>query len=157
MKGTELEELLLRMQNVSRHLVGLTASTLAAFGEHVTLAEYRVLVLLASQRATTPSGLADALNITRPAVAQILGRLESALLVRRRQDRYDRRRFRLVLTSRGARIVEIVLSERARKLRPMLASLTPREQRGLLRALERLDDTFENDREPSLVSDVAPR
>ena len=141
--SSELEGLLRRMQSVSRNLVGLTASALARFADGVTLAEYRVLVLLETGLAQTPSELADGLDITRPGVAQILRRLEAAKLVRRRQSRNDRRSFRLSATARGARIVDRVLAERERKFRPLLAELSVREQRDLLRALERLDRAFE--------------
>lgn len=120
----------------------MTASALAHLKAEGTvrasLSEYRPLVLLASAGPRRPSELAEELEVTRAAIAQILGRLVSARLVSRRTDRADRRSSVLTLTSKGARVVQAVLAERERRLRPALAALGTDDRRALGAALARL-------------------
>jgi DNA-binding MarR family transcriptional regulator len=119
----------------------MTASALvrleADAGIRVTLPEYRVLVLL-TNGPRRPSELADDLEVTRAAIAQILRRLDATKMISRRTDRDDRRSAKISLTANGDRIVTTVLAERERRLRPALRELGARDRHALGTALERL-------------------
>jgi DNA-binding MarR family transcriptional regulator len=105
----------------------------------VSLPEYRILVLIEIGAVTAPSALADELRVSRPAVAQIVGRLARKGLVRRRTAGTERRRALLSVTPRGRAVVEAVVRERAQLLRPALGELSARERSQLLRSLTRLE------------------
>jgi DNA-binding MarR family transcriptional regulator len=136
----EPDPLLDAVQGVARRLVALTASALlqSPGTGSVTLPEYRVLVLIALGRVTAPSDLATELDVSRAAVAQILGRLSSKRLIRRGAHGEDRRRSVLSVTPKGRQVVQAVVRERGRRLRPALAQLSTTERSELLRALDRL-------------------
>src|SRR5205807_1396846 len=92
----EPDPLLDAVQAIARKLVAITTSALLHIdrprGRPVTLPEYRVLVLISRGEVTFPSDLASELQVTRPAVAQILSRLDSKGLIKRRAGDDDRRR-----------------------------------------------------------------
>jgi DNA-binding MarR family transcriptional regulator len=112
-------------------------------GMTVTLPEYRALVLLTEHGELAPFELADALEVTRPAVTRIIRRLSHRRLIKRRRDSDDRRQARLQLSQRGRSIVEAVTRERARRLRPAIRDLSDWEQGTLLDVLWRIHRSLE--------------
>jgi DNA-binding MarR family transcriptional regulator len=140
----ETDPLLEVVQKTARRLVALTASALLHVDSPVavSLPGHRVLVLIAIGGITAPSDLADELEVTRPAIAQILRRLEAKKLIVRRAHGEDGRRSVLSVTARGRALVDAVTRERARRLRPALKKLSERERAGLLDGLTRLEQAL---------------
>jgi len=89
-----------------------------------------------------PSDLAEELDVTRPAVAQILGRLEARRLITRKSHGGDGRRSVLSVTARGRALIDAVTRERARRLRPALKGLSEAERAELLNGLTRLEQAL---------------
>lgn len=140
----ETDPLLEAVQKTARGLVALTATALMRVsppGGGVSLPGYRVLLLIVGG-LTAPSDLAEELDVTRPAVAQILGRLEARRLIVRRSHGEDGRRSVLWVTARGRALIDAVTRERAHRLRPALKQLTEGERDELLHGLSRLEQAL---------------
>ncbi|HJT37613.1 MAG TPA: MarR family transcriptional regulator [Actinomycetota bacterium] len=140
----EPDPVLEAVQRTARRLVALTASALLRDGSSagvVSLPGYRILVLI-DGGITAPSDLADELEVTRPAVAQILGRLVLKNLVVRHSHGEDGRRSVLSVTRKGRALIDAVTKERARRLRPALKQLSASERDELLRGLTRLEQAL---------------
>ena len=140
----ETDPLLDVVQKTARRLVALTATALMRVsppGVVVTLPGYRVLVLIEGG-VTAPSDLAAELDVTRPAVAQILRRLEARRLIVRRLHGDDGRRSILSVTARARALIDSVTRERARRLRPALKELREEERDELLHGLTRFEQAL---------------
>jgi DNA-binding MarR family transcriptional regulator len=86
----------------------------------------------------SPTSLYARLMRSSGAVANRLGRLEAAGLVRRVPDPDDGRGLLVELTRTGRRVVDAVAEPHLDNERALLAALTPREQRDLARLLKKL-------------------
>src|ERR1700756_2053322 len=98
----ELDELVDGVLGASRALVAVAARSLATVAEDVTLAQYRVLIELASRGPLRGADLADALAVGRSAGTRMCDRLVRKRLVMRRRKSNDRRVVRVSLTAAGA-------------------------------------------------------
>src|SRR5664279_4377327 len=85
----------------SRVLVAVAARSLADVAEEVTLTQYRTLVVLASRGPQNLAGLAEAVGVAPATATRMCDRLVRKDLIRRRQERGDRRHLRLVLSEKG--------------------------------------------------------
>lgn len=74
-------------------------------GSELTLAQYRVLMLL-SHQAEGASRLADHLAVSRPSITSVIDGLVARGLVVRHQDPDDRRRVEHRLTAEGGRLLQ---------------------------------------------------
>ena len=144
--GTRDDDLVDVLQEVSRRLVGLTASALANVGPpgtlDVTLAQYRVLVVLTFRGGSTPTALAADLGVSRPAITRTLRNLEARQLVNRRRDPRDGRQAWIEVAQPGTAIVDAVLRHRARSLRTVARTLSSPERAALKDSLVRLLDVL---------------
>ena len=98
-----------------------------------------VLHLLEPGQPMPMSRLADALSCDASNVTGLIDRLESRGLVQRRQATDDRRVKVLDLTATGQRLRAELLRRMTGRPLP-LSRLTPREQRALVKILDRLFD-----------------
>src|SRR5688572_7163122 len=90
----------------SRALVGVTARSLAALPDDLTLPQFRVLVLLAQHETTFAGVLAEALGVHPSSVTRLVDRLESKGLVARHVNEHDRREIAVALTASGRAVVD---------------------------------------------------
>jgi DNA-binding MarR family transcriptional regulator len=96
----------------------------------VSLAQYRVLVLLDDRQPQTMGALADRLGVTRSTATRVCDRLADKRLISRRVDENDRRSVRVQLSKRGQRLVDEVTRERRVKIDAILERMgTAAEQR----------------------------
>jgi DNA-binding MarR family transcriptional regulator len=100
-------------------------------------AQCHVLHLIEPNRPIPMGQLAETLSCDASNVTGLVDRLESRGLVRRRPSVRDRRIKVLVLTPTGVRL-RAVLVERMMAPPPALGRLSPRQQRELVRILQRL-------------------
>ncbi len=119
----------------SRALVAVAARSLADVGEEVTLAQYRTLVVLASQGPQSLAGLADAVGVTPATATRMCDRLVKKKLVVRKTELEDRRQVRVAMTVRGRKLVRSVSERRRREIRNILADIPRAEQDSLVLAL----------------------
>ncbi len=115
----------------SRALVGVAARSLATVADDVTLAQYRVLIELASRGPQRVADLATALTVDRSTATRMCDRLVRKRLVARRRATDDRRAVRISLTSSGAQLVTDVSDRRRAEIQKIVRRI-PAAQRALV-------------------------
>lgn len=96
----------------SRALVSITARSLSAVNEDVTLPQFRSLVVLATAGPQTVSALADRLAVHASTMTRMCNRLVTRGLVVRAPSAVDRREVVIALTTMGTSVVENVMTAR---------------------------------------------
>jgi DNA-binding MarR family transcriptional regulator len=102
-------------------------------------AHFDVLAQVGAARGMTQQELADALLVTKGNISQLLGKLEQAGLITRRQEG---RTNCLSLTDRGEALFRQVVPQQEALIADLLAPLSADEQRELLRLLRKLDQAI---------------
>jgi DNA-binding MarR family transcriptional regulator len=112
----------------SRALLGVVARSLAPVLDQVSLAQFRVLVLLAARGATRSGQLAEDLGVHPSTFTRMTDRLVAAGWVERLEPPGNRREVHVALTASGAGLVDEVMQRRREALAKILNPL-PQEQR----------------------------
>lgn len=100
------------LADVTRLLRSIYDARLSAEG--LSGASWRVLAYLYREDGLTQTKLAEMLEVSRPAVGQMIDRLEAAGFVERRSDPSDRRSWRVFLSSKSqARLAKYLMVARA--------------------------------------------
>jgi DNA-binding MarR family transcriptional regulator len=120
----------------SRALVAVAARSLANVGEDVTLAQYRVLVVLASRGPQRLADLATALAVDRSTATRMCDRLVRKRLIGRRRGTDDRRVVRISLTDAGADLVTEVSRRRRDEIRRIVRRMPPSSRTLVVDALQ---------------------
>lgn len=105
-------------------------------------AQVKLVVHLGIHGPQTMSEVAGGLKVTTPAVTGLVDKLEKRGLVERVRDSQDRRVVRVRLTPHAQRMAEAHMAERRHKMREVLATLAPEEQRMFINTLRLLCQTF---------------
>lgn len=122
----------------SKALVGVAARSLAAVGDdELTLAQFRVLLLVAEGRAHAPGDLAALLEVHPSNATRLVDRLVTKGLVERDADEDDRRVVSLAATPSGRAVLGRVLRQRRRAIEDVVADLTPGDAETVGSALAR--------------------
>jgi DNA-binding MarR family transcriptional regulator len=124
----------------SRLLVAVSARSLAAAEERVTLPQFRLLVLLATHGETNLVTLADRLVVNPSTALRMVDRLAYAGLVSRRVNPVSRRETLLRLTDAGQQIVDEVTARRRAEIAAIITRMSPKDRVGLVRALRAFAD-----------------
>jgi DNA-binding MarR family transcriptional regulator len=119
----------------SRLLVAVSARSLAAAEEKVTLPQFRMLVVLASRPESKLATLAEILAVNPSTALRMVDRLSSAGLLTRRVNPANRREVVLRLTPAGRQVVDDVTARRREEIARIVQQLAPRQRAGLVRAL----------------------
>jgi DNA-binding MarR family transcriptional regulator len=125
----------------SRVLVAVAARSLADAGEHVTLPQYRALVVLASRGPQGVAELAEAVAVTPPTASRMCDRLVRKGLVKRRTARTDRRQVRIGLTPAGREIIDDVTKRRRAEIADLVANVPHEARVSVVEALQQLCET----------------
>ena len=131
----ELDALTDAVLTASRVLVAVAARSLAETEEQVSLAQYRVLVVLASRGPQRLADLAEALAVQPSTATRVSDRLVAKRLIRRQRASADRREVRLGLTPAGWALVDEVTKRRRREIARLLSALSVGERQSLVGAL----------------------
>jgi DNA-binding MarR family transcriptional regulator len=115
----------------SRVLVGISAQSIAAVEDRVSLGQFRALVVIASLQPVNLVRLAQALGVHGSNATRACDRLVALGLVDRRDNPSDRRHLNLALTAQGQRIVSRVMNHRRRAIDRALRRM-PSAERGQL-------------------------
>ncbi|WP_406446911.1 MarR family transcriptional regulator [Streptomyces sp. NBC_01613] len=119
----------------SRLLVAVSARSLAAVEEGVTLPQFRMLMVLATRGATKLVTLADLLQVAPSTAMRMVDRLIAAGLADRQLNPDNRRETLLRLTDEGRRTVEGVTARRRAEIAAIVERLTPTQRLALIEAL----------------------
>ncbi|MFJ3927008.1 MarR family winged helix-turn-helix transcriptional regulator [Streptomyces sp. NPDC090022] len=135
--GTDdVDEVTRAVLTASRLLVAISARSLAAAEDKVTLAQFRMLVVLAARGSAKLVVLAELLGVNPSTAMRMVDRLIAAGLADRQPNAENRRETVLRATSAGRRLVEEVTSRRRSEIAAVVARLEPEERDTLVRALD---------------------
>jgi DNA-binding MarR family transcriptional regulator len=132
-KADEVGALLLALVDRVAHRGGDTLALLTEAG--LTLPQVLFLTRLRQAGESTPSELAERLNISLPAVSQMVDRLFKLGFLTRREDEGDRRRKRLAVTPAVDRMLDKLVRARAAEYAKGTSRLSPALRRELAAAL----------------------
>lgn len=135
---TDRETVVDAVLSASRVLVAVAARSLAEVAEEVTLTQYRSLVVLRSRGPQSVAALAETVGVTPPTASRLCDRLVRKGLVRRREDRRDRRAVRLALTETGRKLVDEVTERRRKEIARLLQAVPPDAQKLMAASLQQL-------------------
>jgi DNA-binding MarR family transcriptional regulator len=124
----------------SRVLVGLAARSLGPLNETVTLTQYRVLVVLATNGPQRVADLAAALNAEPSTATRLCDRLARKKLVRRQRMASDRRTVQVAISETGRQLVAEVMDRRRMELSRILRRISPGDQEKLIEALRTFNE-----------------
>ncbi|MEU6807802.1 MarR family transcriptional regulator [Streptomyces sp. NPDC046831] len=119
----------------SRLLVAVSARSLAAVEDRVTLAQFRMLVVLSTRGATKLVALADLLQVAPSTAMRMVDRLIAAGLADRQVNPDNRRETLLRLTAEGRHTVADVTARRRAEIATIVERLGARQRAALVTAL----------------------
>ena len=124
----------------SRVLVAVAARSLVAAEDHVSLAQYRVLVVLAARGPQRLAALAEALGVNPSTATRVCDRLVTRRLIHRHRAHGDRREIRVGLSQAGRRLVEEVSRRRRQEIHRLVAAIPTPTRAEVVAALRALAD-----------------
>ncbi|MFI9724064.1 MarR family winged helix-turn-helix transcriptional regulator [Streptomyces sp. NPDC052396] len=119
----------------SRLLVAVSARSLAAVEDKVTLPQFRLLVVLSTHGAVNLVTVAELLGVNPSTAMRMIDRLIAAGLVSRQVNADNRRETVLRLTPDGSRLVGEVTSRRREEITGIVGRLLPAQRQALVEAL----------------------
>lgn len=128
----------------SRLLVAVSARSLAAVEERVTLPQFRMLVVLSTRGATKLVTLADLLQVAPSTAMRMVDRLIAAGLADRQANPGNRRETLLQLTEEGRRTVADVTARRRSEIAVIVEKLRPTQRLALIEALAAFNEAGES-------------
>jgi DNA-binding MarR family transcriptional regulator len=130
-EGLEVEAVMV----AARVLVAVSARSIAAVEDEVTLPQLRVLVMVASAGPLNLGAVAAGLGVHPSNGTRVVERLVKAGLLDRRDDPADRRTLLLELTDAGRGLVERVMADRRAAIAAILESMPASRRRSLVPTL----------------------
>ena len=124
----------------SRSLIAVATRSLGAAAEETTIAQYRALVVLASQGPQRMADLAGALDVAPSTAGRMCDRLVRKRLIRRYRARADRRAVLVSVTAAGRRVVDQATARRRALIADILVKLPTDTQRAVAGALRAFAD-----------------
>ena len=128
-------EIATAVESTAEALVGVLDAARLAQLPAVPPAQLRVLTIVAANRHTNMSRLAESLDVVPSSASRLCDRLEATGLVRRVPDPRDRREVRLLLTPSARRLLDDLHTRRRDALATVLQRMTPAARDELVRAL----------------------
>ncbi|WP_406304003.1 MarR family transcriptional regulator [Streptomyces sp. NBC_00879] len=119
----------------SRLLVAVSARSLAAVEDRVTLPQFRLLVVLSTHGPAKLVELAERLGVKPSTAMRMVDRLISAGLTDRQTNPDNRRETVLQLTLEGSTLVEDVTARRRQEIASIVERLAPEQRSALIGAL----------------------
>ncbi len=124
----------------SRLLVAVSARSLAVVEEQVTLAQFRMLVVLSTRGETKLVTLAEMLQVAPSTAMRMVDRLIATGFADRRVNPGNRRETQLRLTEEGERIVEQVTAVRRREIALIVERMPECRRAALVAALDAFNE-----------------
>jgi DNA-binding MarR family transcriptional regulator len=124
----------------SRLLIAVSAGSIAAVDETITIPQFRLLVVLRTRGAMNLSLLAEHLGVNPSTTNRMVDRLIAGGLVDRRVNPESRREVLLDLTDTGTYTVTRVTQERRRELARIVSGMPSPRRHQLVEALEAFNE-----------------
>jgi DNA-binding MarR family transcriptional regulator len=135
-----LEDAVEATLTASRALLGVVARSVGGAVEEVSLPQFRVLVLVASQGPMRVGTLAQRMGAVPSTFSRTLDRMVSGGWIARTENPHSRREVLVSLTEAGQRLVDEVTDGRRREIREILAGLSPQQRTAVIRGLTLFND-----------------
>jgi DNA-binding MarR family transcriptional regulator len=119
----------------SRALISLAVRTIDDSPVDVTIAQHRVLVLLAARGDLTIGEIAEGLGVNPSNATRYCDRLQRLGLIARTRSPQDGRVVHVELTADGRNVVKNVTERRRAEVEKVLGRMTPAESASVLEAL----------------------
>jgi DNA-binding MarR family transcriptional regulator len=119
----------------SRLLIAISARSIAAVDESITMPQFRMLVVLDTQGPLKLTRLAEYLAVAPSAVTRMTDRLVAAALVHREANPASRRELVVALTASGSATVREVTQRRRVEISRVVTRMPASSRQGLVRAL----------------------
>lgn len=119
----------------SRALVGMAIRSIDTVSDKVTVAQHRVLVILAARGPQTVSDIAADLAVNPSNATRHCERLHQLGLVAKQRSRVDGRVVEVTLTPAGRRLLEAVNEARRREVMAVLRRMDPDQREQVVAAL----------------------
>jgi DNA-binding MarR family transcriptional regulator len=120
----------------SRAMVAIAIRSVAADRVDITLAQYRVLAVLAMDGPQRVASLSELLDVYSSTITRLSDRLVAKGLIERTAESTDRREVTLSLTRRGRAVVERVTARRHDAIAEIIDQIPPARRRALVLTLE---------------------
>lgn len=136
----------------SRLLVSVSARSLAAVEETLTLPQFRMLVVLDSRGALNISRLGEHLDVIPSTAMRMVDRLAAVGMLERSPNPVNRREILISLTGKGRSTVRRATERRRAEIARIVAAMPRSRRTGLVKALEafaKAGDEPLADRKPS--------
>jgi DNA-binding MarR family transcriptional regulator len=127
------------VESTVESLLAVLESARLAQSPAVPPTQLRVMTIIARNRHTNMSRLAEALEVVPSSASRVCDRLEATGMLRRVPDPRDRREVRLLLTPAARRVLEELRDRRRRALAEVLERMAPAGRHDLVRALAAFD------------------
>jgi DNA-binding MarR family transcriptional regulator len=124
------------IESAVESLVSVLDAAQAAQTPSIPPAQLRVLTIIAGNRHTNMSRLAEALDVVPSSASRLCDRLEATGLLRRVPDPRDRREVRLMLTPAAHRLLDSLRGRRQEALAVVLERMPAPARLELVRAIE---------------------
>ncbi|WP_041781871.1 MarR family winged helix-turn-helix transcriptional regulator [Mycolicibacterium chubuense] len=121
--------------SASRLLVAISARSIAAVDETITIPQFRTLVILRTRGPMNLATLAGLLDVQPSTTGRMVDRLVTSGLIDRRSHPGSRRELLVELTARGRDTVDAVTASRREEIAAIVAEMPQRQRHGLIRAL----------------------
>ena len=139
-RTTQVDDLVSALLTASQVLVGVAATSLAELEGTVTLAQFRVLVLLDTRGEMALPGLATSLGVSSSTAQRLVDRLLAAGLVSRDDTPSSRRDSIICLSQAGAELVWRVTDRRRAEIARIVRTMPPGRRDDLVAALNLFAD-----------------
>lgn len=140
---TQREDLVDELLTASRALVGAAVRSVAAAPVDITVAQHRVLVLVAAHGPQSVGQIAEQLGVNPSNASRHCDRLQRLGLVVRNRSSEDGRVVQIALTRAGRRLLDAVTEHRRKALAEVVRRLPESEYAEILAALRRLNAASE--------------
>ncbi|MFI0816751.1 MarR family winged helix-turn-helix transcriptional regulator [Streptomyces sp. NPDC021098] len=135
-QSSDAEAMVTAVLTASRLLVAVSARSLAAVEESLTLPQFRMLVVLDAGGPLSLSGLAGELGVQPSTAMRMIDRLVTAGVVARGGSAEDRRTSMISLTPAGRRVVAEVTERRRGEIARIVDVMPAGQRRHLIEALQ---------------------
>ncbi|MFI1472423.1 MarR family winged helix-turn-helix transcriptional regulator [Streptomyces wuyuanensis] len=133
--GDDVDAVTRAVLTASRLLVAVSAHSLAAVEDRVTLPQFRLLVVLSMHGPAKLVVLAERLGVNPSTAMRMIDRLIASGLADRRTNPANRRETVLRLTAEGRALVEDVTGRRRREIETIVQRMAPAQRAALIDAL----------------------
>jgi DNA-binding MarR family transcriptional regulator len=133
--GSDVDAVTDAVLTASRLLMSVSARSIAAVDDTITIPQFRLLVVLHGRGPVKLTAVAEALAVNPSTATRMVERLVATGLVSRDPHPTSRRELVVDLTERGHRAVRRVMRRRRGEISRIVAQMTPTARRNLVRAL----------------------